>query len=363
MSLRAYFEGLIRQSTEPRARVELLPSNVLTGEAVGLRPVAEQHYLRLWMSELYLRNDRKWFTTRFPLAYSMVGLQYGDQKSEIANVSGRNRFEITQADLGRSVLRNYPLTPLLPFRGGTVELDCGLVSMEATNLLRSFAGVVSDLASKLNVPQLSAVVSIADSIASGVQELLGAGGAQTVLYAHDGYTAETLASGYTLLSALSQNQLRAERLWITPDGIRQGVDGDSLSTLDPEDFMLLRVEVATQRDDWRELVAIRDPFDRALDARITGETDKASMLIRQALGAAIRSADLTRLDRTRVALGMKAEFEALAPMQAFRAPGMAPGRPRQDALARAIGNVPIDKAKDLLGVTEDELIRMTFPEP
>lgn len=363
MSLRGFLESLVKRAAEPRARVQVPPGNDLTGEAAGVRPVAEEHYLRLWISELYLENDRRWFTTRFPLAYSMVALKYGDQKSEIANVSGRNRFDITQADLGRSVLRNYPLTPLLPFRGGTVELDCGLVSMQADNVLKSFAGVVSDLASKLNVAQVSSVVSIADSIATGVQELLGAGNAQTVLYVHEGYAADQLASGHLLLSARKQEQLRPGELWMTTDGLRQGADRNSLRPLEPQDYMVIRVQVVAERDDWRELRAIKEPFDEALNARLVGEAEKAGLLIRQAIGAALRSSDLTKLDKTRVAKGMKTEFDAISPMQAMRPLGAtaAPRTPREDTLTRAAAHVSIDEARRLMQAGEDELIRLSLP--
>jgi hypothetical protein len=58
----------------------------------------------------------------------VIGLDHGGQRSEFANVSGRSPFDIQQPDLGRSILNDYPLTQLLPFRGGAIELDCGLVS-------------------------------------------------------------------------------------------------------------------------------------------------------------------------------------------------------------------------------------------
>ncbi|NWN22975.1 hypothetical protein GY661_24310, partial [Escherichia coli] len=90
----------------------------LTGQT-GVNAQAEQHYVQLILGEMFLRRSGEWFTKRYPLVYSLIALHYGDQpKLEFANVSGKNRFEIKQADLDHSILRNYPLTPLLPFRGG-----------------------------------------------------------------------------------------------------------------------------------------------------------------------------------------------------------------------------------------------------
>jgi hypothetical protein len=165
----------INHDAEQRARVVVADEQNLTTAKKGTVAVAEQHYIRMWLSEMFLHSGERWFSDRFPLTYSLVGVEYAGQKVELANVSGKNKFEIKQPDLDKSILRNYALTPLLPFHGGTIEVDCGLVSMSAGNLIQSFAGVLSDVAGKLNAPQVAAVVGIAEAVASGVQDLLGAG--------------------------------------------------------------------------------------------------------------------------------------------------------------------------------------------
>jgi hypothetical protein len=119
---------------EPRARVLIPAARNLSGHRGPEVAVTEHHYVRLWISEMFLKADSKWFSPRFPLAYSVIALDYAGQKTEIVNISGKNKFDIRQADLGHSILRDYALTPLLPFRGGIVEIDCGLVSMFCSSL-------------------------------------------------------------------------------------------------------------------------------------------------------------------------------------------------------------------------------------
>ena len=128
----------VKAEAQPRARVVVADARNLSSQAKGLTAVAEQHYIRLMLSELFLKHGTQWFTDRFPLAYSLIGLNYAGKKLEFANVSGKNKFEIKQPDASNSILRNYALTPLLPFRGCDVELDCGLVSMSAGGVLQSF---------------------------------------------------------------------------------------------------------------------------------------------------------------------------------------------------------------------------------
>lgn len=329
-----------------RARVVVPDGQNLTSTKNAKVAVAEQNYVRIWLAEMFLKNDNKWFTSRFPLAYSLVGLEYAARKVELANVSGKNRFEIKQPDLGKSILRNYALTPLLPFRGGTIEIDCGLVSMRAGNVLQSFAGVVSDLAGKLNAPQVAAVVGIAESVAGGVQELLGAGEAETVLYVHDTFGAATLRDGYIFLSGKKQTEVSPQSIWITDDGARQGSGPNNLQHLDPQNYMVLRIEVATERDDWRSLSTISDPLDAAMEARFEGDENKVKLLVNQAKLAAIKSPDLTRRDMQRVISGIDKELQA--PSAAAHGP--------QSALERAVARVSADDAASLPPLDEQRLL-------
>jgi hypothetical protein len=361
MGLFDWLGSKINGHAQQRARVVVADTHNLTGRDLGTAAVAEQHYVRLWISEMFLKNDKKWFSERFPLAYSLIGIEYAGQKTEIANISGKNRFEIKQADLGHSILHDYPLTPLLPFRGGTVEMDCGLVSMEAENVLQSFAGVVSDIAAKVNVPQVAAVVGIAGTIAASVQTLLGAGKAETLLYVHQSFDTNTLISGYTYLSGKQQNDVDPAKIWITSNGIRTGTSATSLSELDAQDFIVLRIEVVQQRDDWRSMTAIAEPLDGAIQASLTGEPDKAKLLIAQAKLAALKSKDLTQLDKMRVIKGMDAEvFGDPAPAGATEGAALFGIRrddeERPSAIERAVSRISIADALAASPITEEDVL-------
>lgn len=337
MGLFNWLGSQINRNAQQSARIQIADERNLTGKQIGMRATAEQHYIRLWISELFLRHDQTWFTSRFPLAYSVVGLDYGGQTAEIANVSGKNKFNIQQPDLGRSILRDYPLTPLLPFRGGTIELDCGLVSMQANNVLEKFAGVVSDIAAKMNQPFASEMVGIAGSIAAGVQGLLGAGNTSTVLYVHQAFQADTLESGYTYLSSKKQAEVKANEIWITPEGVRTGTSEASLRELDPQDYLVIKLEVRDSRDDFLSMKIIEEPLNAAIEADQLGESDKAKLLLAQAKRAALNSNDLTRLDKVRIMKGIDAEFAAPGGLRA--ASGDGAGLEPTSALKRAAARV------------------------
>jgi hypothetical protein len=76
------------------------------------------------------------------------------------------------------------------------------------------------------------------------------------------------------------------------------------------DYMLFRVEGRNQRDDWR-LKNIQEPLDKAIEATLQGESEKAGAYRTVALTAALQSPDLAVYDRRRVAQAIKEELVAI----------------------------------------------------
>ncbi|HLL31982.1 MAG TPA: hypothetical protein VK403_13395 [Allosphingosinicella sp.] len=299
---------LVRDDAEHKTQIRIGVDHVLIPGHESILLAAEQHYVRLWLVEMFLRENTSWFTKRYPLTYSLVETNAGGKATEFANVSGKNRLEIKQTDLGRSLLYNYPMTPLLPFKGGTISLDCGLVSMTASNVVTKFAGVVSEFAGKLGGAQIAAATDIASSIASSVQDLLGAGDAVSKLYYHNAFTGAEggapLTSGYIFLSEKVEGKVDPARLWVTSDGVREGNRGGPLQPLDPQDYLLIQIECVSERDDYRAFSYISEPFEQALDAKGEGDDAKGQLLLRQAKRAVQRSADFTKVDAKRIAAAL-----------------------------------------------------------
>ena len=44
---------------------------------------AGRHYYQLWLREMYLKNDRTWFSTWYPAVHSLVSHKYGSQLLEL----------------------------------------------------------------------------------------------------------------------------------------------------------------------------------------------------------------------------------------------------------------------------------------
>jgi hypothetical protein len=220
---------------------------------------------------MLLSESMKWLTTVYPAVYSVVHLHFGDSDQDLANIAGPKQLgNLKPADQDHSLLINQPMTGLLPFRGGTVRLSCGLASIPASNLLSNFLNTVSDFANKLAQPQVSAGISLAQSIATGVQSLLGAGEAKLMLYYDNVFTGlpgeQSLLSGFVFLSDAKAGSISADQLWIIDGEPHNGSTAANAGSIQAQNYVLLQIEVRTDRDDWEQFKDIETPLQQVLRA-------------------------------------------------------------------------------------------------
>lgn len=294
---------------------------------VDVQPVkmeAGKHYFRLWLSEMYLKNDTEWFQKWYPAVHSLIGFQFGSQSVEIPHIAGSLNLKDFKANNLEKVLRlSYPMTTLMPFNGGVVELTAGLLAMKGGNSLNSFIKVMGDFANLLVVPQLSAALAIAGPVVNGIQTLLsGAEDGRLELGLHHAYTgaggggSNDFKSGYMIIIAAEEtsnpgdkSKLMRDKFWVVGDQLRYGDNAASSQPLTGFTYMLFRIESRTERDDWAALTTIAEPFSNAVKALGEAEMQKAEALFKTAVVAALQSPDLTRADRSRVVKAMKEAFE------------------------------------------------------
>jgi hypothetical protein len=277
--------------------------------------VAGKHYFRLWLKEMFLEKEVDWFRTWIPMAHSLVVFQFGNQKLEIPHVAGPTHIkDLDEGHLQNVISLNHPMTSLMPFDGGVVEVVIALVGMKGKDFAAAVTKVLGDLSKLLMQPQLSSALSIALPVATGVQDLLGGESGQIHLGVHQSFTGKagggaSLRGGYIAVIRGSEAEYPPKRLWVANGGLRIG---DSLAGSQPltgVTHMLLQLEGQTERDDYRSLTSISDAFEDCLKQLSEGAEDKAKDAFRQTLFLVKTSPDLTRAHRVTVAAALREEFE------------------------------------------------------
>ncbi|HEY1295288.1 MAG TPA: hypothetical protein VGJ60_19590 [Chloroflexota bacterium] len=270
---------------------------------------AGRHYLRFRLVEMYLKKRVEWFQSWYPAVHSVVRFDFGARRIEVPFIADATRLAVSRTGAEDIVARNFLLTPAVPFNGGTVDLDAGLMAMHGANYLGDFVKILGNFAGVLAVPQLSAVLTVAEPLAAGIQDLLSSVGDHLHLGLHESYAAQELIPGYFAVVRATEHQVDPAQLWVRGDQLRYGRSEGESEPLQSCDHMLFRLETFEQRDDWESLTDIYAPFQDARRALRDFDEQRASFFLRTALVRALEAPELTAADRRRVIATLKEQFE------------------------------------------------------
>ncbi|MEV8637438.1 hypothetical protein AB0395_37940 [Streptosporangium sp. NPDC051023] len=298
--------------------------------AVALAPY--EGYLRLFVAEGFLADRRSWAADQYPALHGGVSLSFlGGEPLAFTTMGGQAAW------LAPGVTLDEPITPLLPYGGGTVTVQAGLYRVSGRGPLGTAVQIVGGLAG-LVAPPLAAAANVATKVSEGIDRILGDLGEQPVLGVH-----RTMVAPVPGAPGAGGRAMRAGHLVVIdsprPPGTLSIEDGRLRVDGRPPtgaDFLVLRIECRTERDDWRfpELAQL---IDRAGEEYLRrGETQTFRDLRSDAVVRAWCSPDLTPLDRKRVARLIAGEIDEV------RRLGAVPGQERSLEEAAALRLLPQD---------------------
>jgi hypothetical protein len=279
--------------------------------ADGIRLEAGRHYFRLRIADMFLQRKVQWLSRVYPALHSRVRFEFGSRTVEIPSVSDASRVGMQRTDRGDVIARNFVLTPPMPFNGGTIDLDVGLVAIEGQNYLQDFVAVLGGFSRLLAVPQLSTALSVAGPLAAGLQRLLTGGSGRRHLGMRQSFAGQEVGSGYIAVVRATEDRVDVGRLCVVQDQLRLGDGPEPGRSVPFHDFdhMLLRVDVFEERDDWDSLETIATPLQEAVRALGDFNHEKADFYLQQAKVATVQAAELTRADRRRVIERLDTRYE------------------------------------------------------
>jgi hypothetical protein len=316
MKLSERLAQLFSKNATHLARIAIARDHVKDADYSDEPLESGKHYFRLWLTEMFLTKEVDWFRRWYPMAHSLVVLQFGDQQIEIPHIAGPSHLkDVDEAHLERFVTLDHPMTGLMPFNGGLVEVAVALLAMKGQDYIASVGKVLGDLSKLLIAPQLSGVLNIALPVASGIEDLLGGQSGEIHLGLNQSFTgkdgggANVLRGGYFAVVRGREADYPAAQLWVVENRLRRGPTLSESTPLEGVTYMLFRIESQTNRDDFRSLKSIADPFKEALRYLAEGDEDKATDALRRTLLLVRTSPDLTRAHRSAVASALREEFD------------------------------------------------------
>ena len=306
-----------------------------------------QSYLQVWLAQMFLAKRVSWLQTYFPAVHAEVKLPFaGDPALSFARV-----VRPANESLGEGVLINYPLTELLPYNGGVVEIDATLFGLKGDDALKAGVGLLQQF-SGLIAPPLGQVLSIANKVAVGARDFLdrAGGGVHLVLHqalaSEGGGGANVMRSGYLALVLASVDEVPEGALRVEGDRLYRGP-----RPFTSHDFILLRIEARDQMDNWRSL-AIEEARSKSIDALLNGDKAAAQRYRGAALASVLASQDFVEADKRRIVAAINREWDELDSYGlGFSGPTPPPGLhdlvdryPLPRAAAAALGPITMEEA-------------------
>lgn len=175
---------LFRKEGQDRTLVDILPDHVQDGAQAGPALHGGEGYFRIWISHMLLARERDWFSVRFPSVSAFTTFNFGGSPTpvEIAHIAGPQHLKDVDArHLDNVISVNQLVCATVPFHGGSVEFEAGLLSIEARDEMAHFLNAMGTVASLVAVPQLSAALTIADKVAMGARDFVGVSANRMVL--------------------------------------------------------------------------------------------------------------------------------------------------------------------------------------
>jgi len=310
----------------------------------GGSPVAAYGgYLRIWLAEGFLAKAATWGNKHFPVLHGGAALTFlGGTRPFTTFARPPGSWTIPGAQL------NFPLTPLLPFNGGIVEVEAALYQASTTGPLVTALQILGNFDTLL-APPLSLAATIAGKVADGLDDVLGTD--QPALGVHwamvaPGGGGNVLQPGSLAVIAKPRDAL-AGRLSIESNGLCLD-DGHGPRQLSGTDYIVVRIECRADRDDWR-FPELDELIRAAGQASINGYADEFGDRRTEAITRAWNSPDLTPADRIRVAKLVADEIDEARNLHAV------PG-PDRSLEVIAHERLPSPDAPELMNLTLSDLL-------
>lgn len=269
---------------------------------------ADETYVRISLVEMVLGNGQKWFTAVQPTVQALTRCRFANQVVELPSLAAAEPGHYAP---NRSVLSNFRLLDLVPFRGNSIEVSAALIAVPGDNTLANGIKALANVASLVSAP-LSSALALAGKLRESTDVLVG-DGAQVHLAYHNTFTAQPganqLRSGYLALIDADPAALGAAVLVVDNDQLR--IWENNAGRPIGRDYLLLRFEVLANRDDLRNFSDLEKSRTAAIESFLKDGDEVGERAYRAALAAILSHSELTNADRRALAGELKAECAPL----------------------------------------------------
>lgn len=241
---------LFRKALKDERKV-LRPFFYADKEARPQELVVEEVYIRLRLARMFLKHRRVLFQTKYPVVNALMRFAGLDGKVEVNFVvKPELAGDGEESDLDDVVTLDQTLLGPMLYRGGDLELMLGLYSAPADDWAKRFISLAEGISQLTLNATLTTAISMASAIKTSIVDSMSGDGLD-LKFGLDKELKENdwLAPGYVVMISAPEEEIDFEQLAVK-DGELQTKQG---KVYDDHDYIVLGIEVTSQRSDWQSL--------------------------------------------------------------------------------------------------------------
>ena len=265
--------------------------------------VPDDCYVEFWVESARLEYGRKFFNKFSASIYSSLRLaSEGDDRAHSAGIHTPSE-DLKSDDRDRVLLVSKRVVPAIPWRGGVVDLELGLFSVNHGDVITPMLKFVTSVASKAGVSVAAAVDPFVPLVTEGLGLLAGQTKETQVEIGLD-TSIDLQKSSFYAVIALPQDEVSPAALRIRKDDLKlEYDDGEPVNA----GYSVVSIRRVEQNADWGQIPALKQAWAGVQTA--VKDRDRAAADERLGALRAVLAVDPNLITRDKHALFAKARAQ------------------------------------------------------
>jgi hypothetical protein len=271
--------------------------------------VTEEVYIRLRLARMFLKHRRVLFQTKYPVVNALMRFAGMNGKVEVNFVAKPELAgDSNESRLDDIVTLDQTLLGPVLYRGGDLELMLGLYAAPADDWAKRFISLAEGISQLTLNATLTTAISMASTIKTSIENSMSSDGLDLKLGLDKELKENVwLAPGHLVMISAPDDSIDVEGLEVRGGELFTS-KGDIYTD---HDYIVLAIEVTSQRTDWQSLgygPLWQDMLKTAAEADDI-ETVKSTFVTFS--GAVLASQDLSWSDRSAIVTLAKQRIKAI----------------------------------------------------
>ena len=268
-------------------------------DALPQEPVSpDTCYLSGFLRSMWITDVRRGVTRFYGTLQSHTTLPHllgGSAEFQVV-VAPPDLRDVERGDAHRFVTRNIRLFGPVPYRGGDLEIELGLFSVPAGDLVGPFVDLLESLSGAAGVAFVAAARPFVEPVRRGFDLLMGTEGEAT-LEIGLATTFSRPETGYFVIMRRASAEVDLSTVMVSQDYRLTGADGKAI---DGFPYAVIAIEASTRRDDWFQVPALSEAYAALREDVSRGRLENVKESLAVFKRTALTSPDLLSQDAVRL---------------------------------------------------------------